>query len=819
MNVPNKVLSCFLFFIFLIFPGSCANTVLPEYYRQADFNAGWSYYIGDIEHIRGPGLNDLVWKPVHLPHDWSIEDYEIQDSLHQGPFFKDLAGGSDVGYLRNGIAWYRKEFISPKGLGGKRLVLNFDGVQTQMELWINGVKTGEHVYGYTPFKFDITSALKGEGEMNTIAVKTINTGENSRWFAGAGIYRPVSISLLNDVAITPWGVQITTSGHKAASAEISIGIDVENLKHEPAETELRVELIAPDGERTRLEPYSMILAGESQSRIELSTMIENPSLWGVCHPELYRAIVRLYCNGREADSYESTFGIRTISYNAGEGFMLNGEKILMKGGCMHHDNGLLGAAAFPDAEYRRVKIMKENGFNAIRTSHNPPSASFLDACDKLGMLVIDEAFDHWVKPKRRNDYSNYFGKWYKSDVQAMVYRDRNHPSVVMWSFGNEVQERADPEGIEIGKKLIAAIREVDDTRPITQAVCEFWDNPGREWDYSEGAFEIQDIGGYNYQYKNYEGDHLKYPDRLMYGSETFPLQAWENWEMVKQHPYVIGDFVWTGMDYLGESGIGHIRYISEGDTEEGFHQAWPWYNAWCGDIDIIGNKKPQSYYRDLVWGESKLEIAVVNPVPPGKTARMSNWAWYDELNSWNREGDEGKVVKVKVYSSYPEVRLELNGELIGTKIIGPADRFTAEFEVKYSPGVLKASGTNGEQTETISLTTAKEAAKLLLIPEQEMLCVHRNSLVYIQVEARDEDGVLAIQEDTEVVVEVSGAAELMAAGNASPLHEGSFTDGVFKLFRGKGLIIIRSAGSPGEISVRAKSENLLIDELRLEAHN
>jgi hypothetical protein len=289
--------------------------------------------------------------------------------------------------------------------------------------------------------------------------------------------------------------------------------------------------------------------------------------------------------------------------------------------------------------------------------------------------------------------------------------------------------------------------------------------------------------------------------------------------MVKKHPYVIGDFVWTGMDYLGESGIGHIRYISEGDTEEGFHQSWPWYNAWCGDIDIIGNKKPQSYYRDVVWGESKLEIAVVNPVPPGKTAHMSYWAWHDELNSWNREGDEGKKVKVKVYSSYPEVRLELNGELIGTRKVGPADRYMAEFEVKYIPGVLKASGTDGKQTETISLKTAKEADKLLLIPEQEMLRAQRNSLVYIRVEARDEDGVLAMGEDTEVVVEVSGAAELMAAGNASPLHEGSFTDGVFKLFRGKGLIIIRSAGSPGEISVRAKSKNMPMAELRLEAYN
>lgn len=818
MNAPNKVLSYCLFTLLIFLLGSCANTLGPDYYRQADFNAGWSYHIGEVENPTNPGSNDPGWKPVHLPHDWSIEDYKIQDSLHQGPFFKDLAGGSDVGYLRDGIAWYRKDFRSPDDLGGKRLVLDFEGVQTQMELWINGVKTGEHVYGYTPIKFDITSALKGEGEINTIAVKTINTGENSRWFAGAGIYRPVHISMLNTLAIAPWGVQITTSDESPNSAVINFAITVDNLQQESTEAECWVELISPDGVHTTLDPLSMTLAGESQSLIDLTTVLKNPSLWGLEHPDLYRAIVSIQSNGRKTDSYQSSFGIRSIAYSAEEGFLLNGEEILMKGGCMHHDNGLLGAAAFPDAEYRRVKIMKENGFNAIRTSHNPPSVSFLDACDEMGMLVIDEAFDHWVKPKRPNDYSNYFEKWSKSDIQAMVYRDRNHPSVVMWSFGNEIPERADPEGVEIGKKLIAAIREVDNTRPLTQAICDFWDNPGREWDYSEGAFEIQDIGGYNYKYENYETDHLKYPDRLIYGSETFPLHAWENWELVKKHPYVIGDFVWTGMDYLGESGIGHIRYTSESDSQAGFHQAWPWYNAWCGDIDIIGNKKPQSYYRDVVWGESRLEIMVENPVPSGKIARMSYWGWYDELNSWNREGDEGKVVKVKVYSSYTEVSLELNGVEIGTKEIEAADRYTAEFEVKYSPGVLTATGTDGEKTDIISLTTAKEASKLLLISEKETLTAQRNSIVYIRVEARDEDGVLAINEDSELVLEISGAAELLAAGNANPLHQGSFTDGVFKLFRGKGLIILRSAGSPGEVSVKARSNNMPMAELSLEAH-
>ncbi len=763
--------------------------------------------MGDIENAAHPDLDDSGWKPIHLPHDWSIADYDIQDSLHHGPFFKDQPGGSDVGYLRDGIAWYRKEYRTPEDLGDKRVVLDFDGVQTQMELWINGEAIGEHVYGYTPFQFDITSALKSEGEINTLAIKTLNQGENSRWFAGAGIYRPVQISIINQIAVTPWGVQITTKDISKELARVSLEISVENQQKEGSKIECRVELLSPNGEKTPLAPVSIVVKGRALSKLNLSTVIKNPKLWDIEHPDLYRATVSLHKDDKEIDRYEAGFGIRSIAYSAEEGFLLNGEEILMKGSCMHHDNGLLGAAAFRDAEYRRVRIMKENGYNAIRTSHNPPSSDFLDACDELGMLVIDEAFDHWVKPKRPNDYTNYFEEWYRKDIQAMVRRDRNHASVVMWSYGNEVQERADPEGIKIGKKLIAAIREMDDTRPVTQAICGFWDNPGREWDYSEGAFEDQDIGGYNYKYENYESDHLKYPDRIMYGSETFALFAWENWEMVKKHSYIIGDFVWTGMDYLGESGIGHIRYVEINEPESGFHQPWPWYVSWCGDIDIIGNKKPQSYYRDVVWGESRLEMMVASPVPKGKTARISYWGWYDELNSWNWEGEEGRPMKVKVYSSYPEVRLELNGALIGSKTLAPEDKYIAEFEVNYGPGELRATGVDGEKVETVSLTTAEEASQLVLFHESESFKAHKNSLLYIPVEARDEEGVLAVNDNSELKVVVSGEGVLLAAGNANPLHDGSFTDGVFKLFRGRGMIIVRSSGALGEISVEATSIN------------
>ncbi|TFH22621.1 MAG: DUF4982 domain-containing protein [Bacteroidia bacterium] len=802
----------------VLFLVSCGSDPSTSFYRNADFNSDWKFHMGDPDGAVDPGLNESDWKTVHLPHDWSIIDYEVQDSLHQGPFYKNLPGGSDVGYLRDGIAWYRKEYTTPAKLGDKRVIIDFDGVQSQMELWVNGEKMGEHVYGYTPFQFDITSSLHAAGEANVIAVKTMNPGENSRWFAGAGIYREVKLSVLNPLSFAPWGVFITTPKVSKETAVVLLEVAVTNQAEVAADMTCELSILSPENEIIELQSPGVVAEPNSSVILNASCDIKNPALWSPEVANLYRAEVVLLANGEEVDRYQLNFGIRSIAYSVEDGFLLNGKEFLMKGACMHHDNGLLGAAAFRDAEYRRVKVMKENGYNAIRTSHNPPSEHFLNACDELGMLVIDESFDHWEQAKRPNDYSNYFKEWHIKDVQAMVYRDRNHPSVVMWSFGNEVKERADPEGIEIGKTLKAAIKEVDDTRPVTQAVCFFWDNPGKEWDYSAGAFSMLDIGGYNYQYLEYESDHQLYPERLMYGSETFPLQAWENWEMVKRHKYVLGDFVWTGMDYIGESGIGHNRLVDENSRMRSFLRDWPWYISWCGDIDILGNQKPQSYYRDILWGESRLEMMVVRPVPEGMRSVVSMWGWHDELNSWNWEGFEGKPIKVKVYTSYPEVKLELNGETIGTKTLDSTDRYIAEFELPYAAGELKATAIqSGNEMETKTLLTTGNATQLLLEAESDQIPAKRNSLVYINVSSLDAEGLPVLSHESELEVKVTGPATLQAAGNASPEHQGSFTDEAFHLFRGKGMVILRSTGEPGEIVVDVSAKDLKAARLALNA--
>jgi len=798
---------------------SCDREASISHFRNADFNADWQFHMGDIPDPFRSGEDELEWIPVHLPHDWSIMDYEIQDSLYKGPFYKNLPGGADVGYLRNGTAWYKKLFITPENCEDKKIILGFDGVQSQMELWVNGSMIGEHVYGYTPFQFDIAPALNDPGENNVILVKTVNPGENSRWLAGAGIYRPVTISLLQTVAVAPWGVYVSTPDVSIGQATINIEIELSNTGESEVEVSGEILIRSSDNREIKLNTEALIVAANSFATLTSSTTITEPDIWDIDQPHLYTAEVILEADGKTVDSYITSFGIRSIAYSVKDGFLLNGEELLMKGACMHHDNGLLGATAFKDAEYRRVKRMKENGYNAIRTSHNPPSESFLNACDEIGMVVIDESFDHWIMPKRPNDYSNYFEDWHIKDVQAMVYRDRNHPSVVMWSFGNEVKERADPEGIEIGKTLAKAIKEVDDIRPVTQAVCKFWDQPGKEWDYSVGAFSMLDIGGYNYEFLNYEADHVKYPDRMMYGSETFPKFAWENWEMVKRHSYVFGDFVWTGMDYIGESGLGHHTVIDEQSGQElSFLKPWPWYVSWCGDIDILGNKKPQSHYRDVIWGESKLELMAVRPLPEGLSLWISFWGWHDELNSWNWEGYENVPIKVKVYSSYPEVKLELNGEVIGTAQIDSTNKYTAEFELPYTPGELRATGiSDGKEMESVLLQTTGPASKLELNEEKSVIRADKNALAFINVHAADQEGLLTPGDESGVLVKVGGPAILQAAGNGGPEHQGSFTDETFSLFRGKGMVIIRSTGEPGSITVEVSSRGLKPASITLEA--
>jgi beta-galactosidase len=795
----------------IIFFAGCADNKRNEMSeRDRLFNSGWKFLQDSIYNGQEKNeYDDTQWLSVDLPHDWSIRPLTGQegDSVI-GPFSKNSAGGTATGYALGGTAWYRKHFTLGKRDAGKTAVLRFDGVYMEAEFWVNGKPAGNHAYGYTPFWFDITALLNKPGDENVIAIRVKNTGRNSRWYSGSGIYRNVFLTLTRPVHVPVWGVQVTTPVVTDTAAVIDVGFTVRNEGDIRASGQFKINIKGPDGQIIGTDEGPFALEGKKDVVLRNKISIKDPALWSPDSPHLYKAEVTLQDGDKITDQYMQAFGIRTLEVSAEKGFLLNGRSLELKGGCLHHDNGLLGSAAFDRAEERRVEIMKANGFNAIRTSHNPPSEAFLNACDRKGMLVIDETFDMWERPKNPQDYHRFFQDWWQKDVEAMILRDRNHPSIFCWSIGNEINERADTSGIRIAKSLISFIRNLDTTRFFTNAICEFWDIPGKPWEATAPAFGLLTVGGYNYQYLRYETDHKAYPERIMMGTESVPMDAFGNWQQVEKHPWVIGDFVWTGMDYLGETGIGHTRYLLPGQQDV-FAMPWPWFNAWCGDIDILGNKKPQMLYRDVLWGNSRIEVNVHAPVPEGKTEKISYWGWPDEWPSWNWTGNEDRIMKVSVYTKASAVRLELNGRVIGEKEVSPADHLTVVFEAPYEPGELKAIAVNeGAAYAEKVLRTTGTPAGIRLSADRNPIRADRNDLAYVTIEVVDEFGQLVTDAAKQVTITVSGDGELIGCGNARPYDMESFGKPQPFTFRGKAMAIIRPYAKAGIINLRASGEGL-----------
>jgi beta-galactosidase len=518
--------------------------------------------------------------------------------------------------------------------------------------------------------------------------------------------------------------------------------------------------------------------------------------------------VELLVGGKAVDATTAAFGIRELKFSVENGFTLNGVSVKLRGGCMHHDNGPLGSAAIDRAEERRVELMKASGYNAIRTSHNPPSSAFLDACDRLGVLVLDEAFDCWEKGKNPEDYGKYFDDWWQRDLDAMILRDRNHPCVILWSIGNEIPQRAEERGYVIAKQLSDEIRRLDPTRPVTEAICDFWDQPGRPWSDTEKAFTFLDVGGYNYQFGQYEGDHQKFPNRIIVGTESYPSSIAALWRVVETNSYVLGDFVWTGMDYLGEAGCGNARLDNQRGT------SWPWFNAFCGDLDLCGFKKAPSYYRDVVWGRSELEVFVHRPIPQGRREVVSGWGWPDELPSWTWPDCEGKPMQVAVYSRCDTVRLELNGKEIATQQINNGGRLTARFEVPYAAGKLKAVGLkNGKTVATQTLRTLGPAKKVRLNVDRAAIRADRNDLAYVTVEITDASGNILPDASNLVRFTLNGPGELAGVGSGAPNVPESFRQPQHTAYHGRCLAILRPLGPTGKLALRAEADGLSAAEV------
>ena len=564
--------------------------------------------------------------------------------------------------------------------------------------------------------------------------------------------------------------------------------------------------------------------------------IKNPLLWSIETPHLYHAKISIVEDSGVRDVSSYSFGIRTISFSATEGFQLNGEPLLLKGAALHHDNGFLGSAAIEAAEYRRVRLMKENGYNAIRCSHNPPSEVFLNACDQLGILVINEFTDMWDTYKNPDDYSRLFEAHWEEDISAMIKRDQNHPSIIMWSIGNEIPKMSVQAGVAISRKMVAKVKALDTTRPTTEALTNFLVHGG--WENSAPYFEILDVAGYNYMKSAYESDHEKYPDRIMYASESYPNEPYEYWEAVEDLPYVIGDFVWSGMDYLGEASVAQSTYVKEKSNlnikgltsiPEGtdptrffdyvatFPSKWPSYISWCGDLDITGVKKPQGRYRDVLWDESLIEINVHEPIPEGSVEEVSWWGWPREWSTWNWQGFEGIPLQIRVFTKFPNVKIRLNGKTVGEKSISPEDRNTAVFEVPFHPGELTAIAFDGEGHEIQkTLTTTSKAVAVKLISETLAVRADRNELVFVKIELIDEDGGVVDNADTKVSIQVSGEGELAACGNADPTDMASVNNSTLNTYRGKAQLILRPFAQEGIIRVQVTSHGLQADELCIE---
>ncbi len=772
--------------------------------RERSFDSNWRFLRSDAPGADSPDFADAGWRVLDVPHDWSIED--LPDAPGRvGPFDpKTSEGGIATGHVLGGVGWYRKHFTLNATETNKVVLLRFDGVYMDADVWLNGEHLGDHPYGYTPFSFDLTTHLK-PGE-NVLSVRVQNLGKNSRWYSGSGIFRHVWLTVTDPVRVPLWGIRVITPHVTKQTATVNVTTTVENGLDKEAQVILRTRLVGPDGKALKaMETPIRVLPNKRQENTQIFS-VPAPRLWSLDTPALYRAEVEIVAGKTTIDHAAAPFGIRSIRFNSKEGFVLNEQGIKLKGACLHHDNGPLGSAAIDRAEERRVEVMKANGFNAIRTSHNPPSPAFLDACDRLGMLVIDEAFDTWENGKNPEDYHRFFKDWSKRDLESMVLRDRNHPSVILWSVGNEIPERADVAGVATCERLAQTIRHLDTSRPVTEAICAFWDHPGRQWSATAPGFVPLGVGGYNYEWRQYEPDHKTFPMRVMVGTESYPKEALENWQAVQKNSWVIGDFVWTGMDYLGESGIGHSVLDNE---KNDFSMPFPWFNAWCGDIDICGFKKPQMYYRDVVWGNTNIALAVHVPLAPGRAEKVSGWGWPDEVQSWTWPGQEGKKMKVAVYSSCEAVCLELNGKVIEVKPVSIDTKLTARFEVPYAPGQLRAVGLiHGKPVGSAALFSAGAPQKLRLTADRAKIRADRNDLSYVTVEVIDSTGKVVPSAALPVRFSVSGPGELAAVGSANPSDAASFRAPIRTTFRGRCLAILRPKGEAGKMTLRAEADGL-----------
>jgi len=781
----------FLLFIFGLI-GCSENNNLS---RTIQFDDNWLFHYGDVADGQQPSLDDSQWRQLDLPHDWTIEDLPGTDS----PFDSTVVDGVASGFTRGGIGWYRKHFDIDKSEEGKRFYIRFDGVYMNSDIWINGKHLGNEFYGYSTFGYDITQFIKyGEGNLIAVQVKTETV--TSRWYSGSGIYRHVWLTSTQPLYIDHYGTAITTPEVTEKRAGVSVSSTLVNYTTEDVVPFIRIKILDADGKIVAQEQKEYSVIKGEKATINQKLTVDNPALWSVDSPNLYTLITEIVHHGKITDCTTETFGIRSIEFDAERGFLLNGKELKLKGGCVHHDNGPLGAMAFDRAEERKVELHKAAGFNALRISHNPSSTALLDACDRLGMLVIDEAFDVWRYGHFEEDYSKRFDELWKIDLERMILRDRNHPSIIMWSIGNEIKQNETQEMADLSREMAEYTRSIDNTRPVTAGVNSVSEKKA-------AYLATLDVAGYNYSPNEYIAGRQRNPKQLIYSSESYASEAYDYWKEVEKHKWLIGDFVWTSFDYMGEASIGWYGYY----LEQSFY---PFYMAYCGDIDVCGVRRPQSYFRETLWSDAPIiYISVTPPVPSfplnPKKEDWSVWDWPDEINSWNFEGYENQNLKVWIYTQCEEAELFLNGKSLGRIKNTEATKNKLGWDVPYQKGTLEAKGyINGKEVTASTLKSAGQVARMKLTADRSTLKADNQDLSYVTIELIDADGNVNPVADSLVTFKIQGEGSLIAVANSNPMSTESFQRDYRKAWRGHCLAILKSGKNAGTIRLTAQIDGL-----------
>lgn len=777
-----------------------------------NINLDWKFHRGDEPKAWYKGLDDSSWRKATLPHDWSVEE----------PFSEEHSSGT--GYLPGGIGWYRKAFTLPQHLEGKRVSITFEGVYNHSQVWCNSYYIGQRPFGYSTFTYDLTDFVRlGNGE-NVISVKVNHKDiADSRWFTGSGIYRDVYLTVTDPIHIDPYGVFVTTPAVSEERATVAVHVRLSNESAKDAQLVIQNTLLDASGAAVGTAADAVSAVGGDGAEAEQMITLANPKLWSPDTPYLYSLSTELLKDGEVIDRVITPVGIRWFSFDADKGFFLNGVNMKMKGICVHHDAGALGAAVPAKVWVRRLTALKEMGCNAIRMSHNPPAPNLLDLCDKMGFLVIDEAFDEWegvknkwstghnVYPPKHYGYYEDFSEWGERDLKDMVLRDRNHPSIIMWSIGNEVDYPNDPychpyfESMTgnndankpaaerqydpnkpnaerlatIARRLVKYVKECDTTRPVTAALAF------PELSNLTGYAEALDIVGYNYKEHLYEKDHQTYAGRVLYGSEN--SSSLEAWLAVRDNEYMSAQFIWTGIDYLGEA------------------KGWPVRVAPAGFLDLAGFKKTSFFYRQSLW--SSEPMAFLTAMKIEEDDRRGNRRWTGGAPHWNWEA--GETIKVVCHTNCEEAELLLNGKSLGTRRLSDAPECYLTWEIGFEEGTLTvvAAGRDGN-SYTCELITAAKPETLAMSADCAELKADGQDLAHVEIQIADGSGNPVYWADHEIRLFIEGPGEIIGMENGDIQDLEPYSSRVRKAHHGRLLAYIRTTTEPGQIVVRAEAQGL-----------